>query len=159
VADTTAPPYLSDYTEGTDGTDPVAAERARRVREVWSRMGGKLGVGFSLTGFLVIFLGWNGAAGVDRVPAQMPYLISGGFAGLALVVVGVGLLVVQSNRADRAALQATIRELRDALGQGLAQGAAPPPGDSGAYRPAGRRAPATTRPSATARTRSGQPAG
>jgi hypothetical protein len=113
VADHTA--HTDDLVlEYGDDVHPSAADRGRRVQETWSRMGGKLGVGFCVAGFLLLFLGWNGAASTDRVASQVPYLVSGGFAGLALVVLGVGLLVVQSNRADRAALQATIRELRDA---------------------------------------------
>jgi uncharacterized membrane protein len=122
---------VADHTAHTDdlvlelGDDghPSAADRARRVQETWSRMGGKLGIGFCVAGFLLVFLGWNGAASTDRVSSQVPYLVSGGFAGLALVILGVGLLVVQSNRADRAALQATIRELRDALEAGAVAGA------------------------------------
>ncbi len=67
--------------------------------------------------------GWNGAASVDRIPSQFPYLISGGVAGLCFVVLGVGMLVVQNQRADRAALQATLRELQEALERaGLAEG-------------------------------------
>ncbi len=41
------------------------------------RLGGQLGVGLCLLGFLVIFLGWNGAGSNNYVPAQFPYLISG----------------------------------------------------------------------------------
>ena len=90
---------------------------------IWSRLGGQLGVGLCAIGFLLVFLGWNGAASVDRIPSQFPYLISGGVAGLCFVVLGVGMLVVQNQRADRAALQATLRELQDALERGgLAQG-------------------------------------
>jgi hypothetical protein len=141
---------VADHTAHTDDlvlepggeAHPSAADRARRVQETWSRMGGKLGIGFCIAGFLLVFLGWNGAASSDRVASQVPYLVSGGFAGLALVVLGVGLLVVQSNRADRAALQATIRELRDALEAGAGAGAAATssvvaPGE--VYRPARQR--------------------
>jgi hypothetical protein len=85
------------------------------MKQFWSDLGGKLGVGLIGGGFLLIFLGWNGAASVDRVPSQFPYLISGGVGGLSLVVVGVGVLVVQNQRADRAELQATLQELRRAL--------------------------------------------
>ena len=85
------------------------------MKQFWSDLGGKLGVGMIGAGFLLIFLGWNGAASVDRVPSQFPYLISGGVGGLSLVVVGVGVLVVQNQRADRAELQATLQELRRAL--------------------------------------------
>jgi hypothetical protein len=90
---------------------------------IWSRLGGQLGVGLCALGFLLVFLGWNGAASVDRIPSQFPYLISGGIAGLCFVVLGVGMLVVQNQRADRAALQATLRELQESLERaGLAQG-------------------------------------
>ena len=85
------------------------------MKQFWSDLGGKLGVGLIGAGFLLIFLGWNGAASVDRVPSQFPYLISGGVGGLAFVVVGVGVLIVQNQRADRAELQATLQELRRAL--------------------------------------------
>ncbi len=90
---------------------------------IWSRLGGQLGVGLCAIGFLLVFLGWNGAASVDRIPSQFPYLISGGVAGLCFVVLGVGMLVVQNQRTDRAALQASLRELQDALERGgLARG-------------------------------------
>jgi hypothetical protein len=81
------------------------------MKALWSRLGGQLGVAFVLAGLLLVFLGWNGAASRDRVPAQFPYLISGGIAGLCLVVVGVGMIVVQAHRADRAKLQASLAEL------------------------------------------------
>ncbi len=80
-----------------------------------SQLGGQLGVGLCVVGLLLVFLGWNGAASRNNVPAQFPYLLSGGIAGLCLVVVGVGMLVVQNQRADRAALQASIDRLREAI--------------------------------------------
>ena len=80
-----------------------------------SRLGGQLGVGLCVVGLVLVFLGWNGAASRDRVPAQFPYLISGGIAGLCLVVIGVGMLIVQNQRADRAALQTSIDRLREAV--------------------------------------------
>jgi hypothetical protein len=85
------------------------------TRAFWSRLGGKLGVGLCALGFLLVFLGWNGAASVDRIQSQFPYLISGGVAGLCFVVLGVGMIIVQNQRADRAALQATRRELQASL--------------------------------------------
>jgi hypothetical protein len=91
-------------------------------KRAWNRLGGQLGVGLCSLGFLLVFLGWNGAASVDRVPSQFPYLLSGGVAGLCFVILGVGMLVVQNQRADRAALQATLRELQESLERvGLAQ--------------------------------------
>ena len=75
------------------------------------RLGGQLGALLCLAGFLVIFFGWNGAASNNFVPAQFPYLVSGGIAGLALVVVGAALLVVQTQRADRARVEAVLERL------------------------------------------------
>jgi hypothetical protein len=86
------------------------------------KFGGLLGILYCLVGFLLVFLGWNGAASYDRVSAQIPYVVSGGLAGLALVVLGTGLIIVQSHRADRAALEATLLDLRDVLDR-LAAGA------------------------------------
>jgi hypothetical protein len=83
----------------------------------WDKLGGLLGILYCVVGALLIFLGWNGTASYDRVSAQIPYVVSGGIAGLALVVLGSALLIAQSHRGDRAALQATLEELRDALGR------------------------------------------
>ena len=81
----------------------------------WGKLGGMLGIGYCLAGVVLIFLGWNGAASYDRVESQMPYLISGGLAGIALVILGAGLLVVQSQRAGRASVEAELAELRAAV--------------------------------------------
>ena len=83
----------------------------------WDKLGGLLGILYCLVGAVLIFLGWNGAASYDRVSAQMPYLVSGGFGGLALVVLGSALIVTQSHRNDRASLQATLEDLRETLGR------------------------------------------
>ncbi|MDP9388225.1 MAG: hypothetical protein M3Q48_10035, partial [Actinomycetota bacterium] len=85
------------------------------MRRRWGRLGGRLGMAVVLAGAVVVFLGWNGAASYDRVPAQFPYLISGGVAGLGLVVVGAALLVIDASRRDRAALQASVEDLRRAV--------------------------------------------
>ena len=81
----------------------------------WNQLGGQLGIGLALVGFVLIFLGWNGAASYDRLPAQFPYLISGGIVGLALVVIGAAAIVVQAARSDRAGLQRSVDELRAAV--------------------------------------------
>lgn len=85
------------------------------MRQIWNDLGSKLGTGLCGAGVLLVFLGWNGAASVDRVEAQFPYLLSGGIAGLSLVVIGVGLIIVQNQRSDRALLQQTLRELEAAV--------------------------------------------
>jgi hypothetical protein len=81
----------------------------------WDRLGGQLGLAFVLAGFILVFLGWNGAASIDRVQSQFPYLISGGVAGLCLVAVGIGVMLVQTLREERARLQSSVDELREAI--------------------------------------------
>ena len=94
------------------------------------RLGGQLGVGLTLAGFLVIFLGWNGAGSHDYLPGQFPYLISGGIAGLAVVVLGAAMIVVQNQRADRARLEAVLERIAAAVErQGTAGAGTAPAGD------------------------------
>jgi hypothetical protein len=93
-------------------------------------LGGRLAVGVIGLGLLVIGIGWFGASGrggqVDGatdVRAQLPYLLSGGFFGLSLVVLGAALLVVQASRLERARhdalLEARFEGLAAALGTSL----------------------------------------
>ena len=85
------------------------------MRNQWAKLGGVLGIVYCIAGFFLIFLGWNGAASHDRVEAQVPYVVSGGIAGLALVVLGAGLIVAHSLRADRVELRAAIDDLRRSI--------------------------------------------
>ena len=78
-------------------------------------LGGKLGLLFCIAGLAVIWGGWNGAASYNDIRKQFPYLVSGGIGGLALVVIGAALLVIQSQRADRVQLEANLTELRNIL--------------------------------------------
>ncbi|MGH3713085.1 MAG: hypothetical protein ACRDT4_06425 [Micromonosporaceae bacterium] len=59
-----------------------------------------LGLMFCLLGGTLIVFGWMGTARVACVDCQMPYLLSGGAAGLGLIVIGVGLLVIAQIRAE-----------------------------------------------------------
>lgn len=95
-----------------------------RVRDFWNQLGGKLGILLCIGGFVAMFLGWNGAASYDRVPAQFPYLVSGGLVGLALVIIGAAMIVVETGRKGRDELLATLADLRAAFEAG---GAAVPP--------------------------------
>jgi len=85
------------------------------MRRAYAKLGGQLGLLCVGIGLLLIGLGWNGAAGVDFVSGQIPYLLSGGAMGLALVVLGVGLIVVEHSRKNRAHLEGELRELHSAV--------------------------------------------
>jgi hypothetical protein len=77
-----------------------------------------------VAGFVFMFFGWYGAARVAREIEQIPYLISGGFIGLAMVFVGglmlacafwMSMLQQFSEQADERA-EKRIAELEERLG-------------------------------------------
>src|SRR5437588_12776003 len=85
------------------------------MKRSYAKLGGQLGLGCVALGLVFIGLGWNGAAGVDFVSGQIPYLLSGGAVGVALVVLGVGLIVVQNSRRDRSLVESQLRELNSSI--------------------------------------------
>jgi hypothetical protein len=84
----------------------------------------QLAVGLTAIGFLLIVLAWNGAASLDFVQGQIPFLISGGLAGVGLIGVGLTLAVVMELR--RSSAEVAIR--LDQLSELLAGAAAATPG-------------------------------
>ncbi len=66
-------------------------------------------------GILLIVLGWNGAAGLDFVSGQVPYIISGGLGGIALAGAGLTLIVVHSLRRDLLHLGLKLDRIVDAV--------------------------------------------
>ena len=99
----------------------------------FGKFGGKAGLVLAGLGLLAIGIGWNGAAGQLSILAQVPYIVSGGMIGLALVILGAAMLVVQGAREDRAILEAKLDLLAEAFleGQGRAPKAAAPGDVSG----------------------------
>ncbi len=96
----------------------------------FGKLGGKAGLALAAIGLLAIAFGWNGAAGQTSTLFQLPYILSGGLVGIAFVILGAAMLIVQSNREDRALLEAKLDLLAEAFLEG--QGRAPKanaPGD------------------------------
>ncbi|MCA1824743.1 MAG: hypothetical protein ABR520_04820 [Mycobacteriales bacterium] len=87
-----------------------------RLRGGFGKFGGRTSILVIALGLLAIALGWNGAAGVPNFIAQLPYLLSGGFLGLALVTIGAAMMVVQGAREDRARLEAKLEQVIEAMG-------------------------------------------
>lgn len=94
--------------------------------------GGGIGLLVVAVGLIVIGIGWNGAAGaggqinhVTDIRAQLPWLLSGGLLGLALVVFGAALVIVHSARIDRSRLEVKLDELVDAVSRGSSATATP----------------------------------
>jgi hypothetical protein len=99
----------------------------------FGKFGGKAGLILAGIGLIAIGVGWNGAAGQLTLLGQVPYIISGGLIGIALVILGAAMLVVQGAREDRARLEAKLDLLADALMSGGAAGpglAGPAPTDA-----------------------------
>lgn len=63
-----------------------------------------LAVTLVVVGFIVMALGWNGAASYDTPEQQFPYLLSASFPGLGLVAAGLVLALVQELRRVTAAI-------------------------------------------------------
>lgn len=128
--------------------DLMSLPRGRKRRRLSLRMpsirtgpfGGGLGLLVVVVGLIAIGVGWNGMAGaggqvnhVSDLRAQLPWLISGGVLGLALVVFGAALIVVHNARADRARLEAKLDELIVAANRTpTASGAGSAPGPTAA---------------------------
>lgn len=72
-----------------------------------------LAVGMTTLGFVLMFLAWNGAAGVDNPEQQLPYLLSGSAPGLGLVGAGLVLALVSELRRNTVRIVEELRRLGD----------------------------------------------
>jgi hypothetical protein len=59
-----------------------------------------IGVVLVIAGFVLLAITWGQVAGETIVAAQLPYFASGGFIGLALVMVGLTTISVAAKRRD-----------------------------------------------------------
>ena len=112
--------------EQRSSTPPQEHQRQSGVRRTATRVLGQGGSRFGLiviaVGLVVIGVGWNGAAGsggeVNHVPvieAQLPWLLSGGFLGLGIVVLGAAMVIANAYRESEARLAARFEQLIGAL--------------------------------------------
>lgn len=69
------------------------------------------GVVLLVIGGVLITLGWDGAAGLDYIQGQFPYLLSASVPGLALIVIGTSVLVLATVRRDAAERDAQLERL------------------------------------------------
>jgi hypothetical protein len=90
-------------------TRPIAALRGVPNLTTW------LGVTISAAGLVLIAIAWGRTAALTNVALQTPYVISAGFTGLGLVVVGVTMVSIAAKRADAAERIRQLRELREVL--------------------------------------------
>jgi hypothetical protein len=84
-----------------DGGSIRAADARPRSTVDWRQA---LAGALLVAGLVAILVAWYGISGTLDPGAQMPYLISGGVGGSALIAFGVALLVAYEHACDRAAL-------------------------------------------------------
>jgi len=90
------------------------ADVDRRVR-----LGRLLGLALVTAGFVVIGKAWDGASNLNFVTGQFPYLLSGGFMGLGLVITGCTLLFLSTIRAERQLMTDRFDEMTRLLSRNL----------------------------------------
>jgi hypothetical protein len=74
-----------------------------------------LGIAVAAIGFVLIAFTWGAVAGETNVALQMPYLVSGGITGLALVMVGLTVVSIAARRRDAVLREQQNQLLADAL--------------------------------------------
>lgn len=99
-----ARPVQEDLQAVNDDThNPPAgtiSEPVGRHRIVNSAIGVWIGLALAGAGFGAIFFSWTKVAGLANVAEQVPYVISGGFTGLGLIIVGATVVDVAVRRQD-----------------------------------------------------------
>ena len=103
----------------------------KRLRALWAsfaadvdrrvRLGRLLGLAFLVLGFVVIGKAWDGAASKYIITQMFPYLLSGGFLGLGLVITGATLIFLATLRAERQILTDRYEEMATLLSRNLSR--------------------------------------
>ncbi|MFN2537442.1 MAG: hypothetical protein ABR549_04720 [Mycobacteriales bacterium] len=75
------------------------------------------GIGTSAVGMVLLVIAWGKTAGLTNVALQIPYLVSAGFTGIALVLVGLTVVNIDAKRADAAERSRQLSELRGLLAE------------------------------------------
>ncbi|MCU1602284.1 MAG: hypothetical protein JWO22_2993 [Frankiales bacterium] len=93
------------------------SRRAAAIRAIPS-IGTYLGVLVATVGLILLVIAWGKTAGIaGNVALQIPYVISAGFTGVALVVVGLTIVNVDAKRSDARERTRQLTELRGLLAE------------------------------------------
>lgn len=94
---------------------PRVSSRPERLLGAWRRFELPIGLLLVAAGFVGVALGWYDASGTADVRRQLQALISGGFGGLAAVVLGVGLIQTHVASKNSRELAGKFERVADAL--------------------------------------------
>ena len=75
------------------------------------------GVVLCAAGFVLIVYTWGRVAALLNVALQLPYIVSCGFTGLGLILVGLMVINVATKRQDSAERTRQLTELRELLAE------------------------------------------
>jgi hypothetical protein len=119
VTQLAAEPYMDPDVIGTDQPPPpMLLTRLSRpfvaLRNV-QNLGTWTGVVVAAVGLVLIAVAWGRVAGLTQVGLQTPYVVSAGFTGLGLIVVGLAIVSISVKREDAAERSRQLRELREVL--------------------------------------------
>lgn len=117
-------------TELGQTADVVDSEREARTGSIRRRVarpvssllavphiGTYAGVVLAALGVVLLTIAWVRTAALTVVSLQIPYLISAGFTGLALVTIGLTVINLSAKHADAQARSQQLSELRDLLAE------------------------------------------
>ena len=104
--------------DGDDGVSSAAAPRGRfaALRAsypawIWA------GVVLCAAGFILLVYTWGRVAALLNVALQLPYIVSGGFTGIGLILVGLTVINIATKRQDAAERTRQLTELRELLAE------------------------------------------
>lgn len=101
----------------TAGNEEVRSGRLGAIMAPSSPVPVIAGVVVVAVGFGLIAVGWAKVAGLTDVGRQLPYLVSAGLSGVALVMVGLLIINLAARRRDAAEHRRLLEALTDAVGE------------------------------------------
>jgi hypothetical protein len=114
-----------------ESLSPRVGPTMKKLRALWAsswgdvdrrvRLGRLLGLAFIVLGFVAIGKAWDGAASRNFIQQQFPYLLSGGFLGIGLIITGSMLIFMSTLRAERQILSDRYEEMAKLLSRNLSR--------------------------------------
>jgi hypothetical protein len=89
-----------------------------------------ISVSMTLLGFGLIGLAWNGAAELDFIQGQFPYALSGGLGGMGLIIAGMAIMAIQTQRTITAERTRDLGRLQAEIDNLLRLTVTPAPGEA-----------------------------